>query len=98
MLIFIAFEKKLKIHGIGKSDQFISIHKKLQWAVNVPIHLIFSLNKINMYIHFFSFFLSFRLFAGVIPRTMWISLGGAVFFGIYEKSKNFIQSKMGADK
>lgn len=24
------------------------------------------------------------LFAGVIPRTMWISLGGAVFLGVYE--------------
>ncbi|XP_047495162.1 S-adenosylmethionine mitochondrial carrier protein-like [Penaeus chinensis] len=38
------------------------------------------------------------LFAGVIPRTVWISLGGAVFFGIYEKSKNFIQSTIKADK
>jgi len=25
------------------------------------------------------------LFAGVVPRTMWISIGGAVFFGVYEK-------------
>ena len=24
------------------------------------------------------------LFAGVIPRTMWISAGGAVFLGVYE--------------
>jgi solute carrier family 25 S-adenosylmethionine transporter 26 len=24
------------------------------------------------------------LFAGVIPRTMWISVGGAVFLGVYE--------------
>ncbi|XP_042861327.1 S-adenosylmethionine mitochondrial carrier protein-like [Penaeus japonicus] len=38
------------------------------------------------------------LFAGVVPRTMWISLGGAVFFGIYEKSKEFIQSKIGLNK
>ena len=27
------------------------------------------------------------LFAGVIPRTLWISIGGAVFFGVYEKMK-----------
>ena len=27
------------------------------------------------------------LFAGVVPRVTWISLGGAVFFGVYEKSK-----------
>ncbi|CAL4059837.1 unnamed protein product, partial [Meganyctiphanes norvegica] len=27
------------------------------------------------------------LFAGVVPRTMWISIGGAVFFGVYEKVK-----------
>ena len=24
------------------------------------------------------------LFAGVVPRTMWISAGGAVFLGVYE--------------
>jgi len=24
------------------------------------------------------------LFAGVIPRTLWISAGGAVFLGVYE--------------
>jgi solute carrier family 25 S-adenosylmethionine transporter 26 len=24
------------------------------------------------------------LFSGVVPRTMWISLGGAVFLGMYE--------------
>ena len=27
------------------------------------------------------------LFAGVVPRTLWISIGGAVFFGVYEKMK-----------
>ena len=29
------------------------------------------------------------LFAGVIPRTLWMSIGGAVFFGVYEKIKIF---------
>ena len=27
------------------------------------------------------------LFAGLIPRTLWMSIGGAVFFGVYEKVK-----------
>jgi len=27
------------------------------------------------------------LFAGVVPRTLWISIGGFVFFGCYEKMK-----------
>ena len=27
------------------------------------------------------------LFAGVTPRTIWISVGGAIFFGVYEKMK-----------
>lgn len=27
------------------------------------------------------------LFSGIVPRVMWISLGGAVFFGAYEKAK-----------
>ena len=25
------------------------------------------------------------LFAGLVPRVTWISIGGAVFFGVYEK-------------
>lgn len=32
-----------------------------------------------------------RLFAGALPRTMWISLGGFIFFGAYEKSKQVLQ-------
>eukprot|EP00088_Acartia_fossae_P046933 TRINITY_DN5081_c0_g1_i1.p1 TRINITY_DN5081_c0_g1~~TRINITY_DN5081_c0_g1_i1.p1 ORF type:complete len:269 (-),score=15.44 TRINITY_DN5081_c0_g1_i1:396-1202(-) len=31
------------------------------------------------------------LFAGVLPRTMWISIGGAVFFGVYEKVISIIE-------
>ncbi|BGP32994.1 S-adenosylmethionine transporter [Rhodotorula toruloides] len=27
------------------------------------------------------------LFAGVVPRVVWISMGGAVFLGVYEKAK-----------
>lgn len=29
-----------------------------------------------------------RLFSGIGPRTMWISIGGFVFFGMYEKATN----------
>lgn len=31
-----------------------------------------------------------RLFAGVGPRTLWISLGGFIFFGAYEKAKRIL--------
>lgn len=31
-----------------------------------------------------------RLFAGVGPRTVWISLGGFIFFGAYEKAKRIL--------
>lgn len=31
-----------------------------------------------------------RLFAGALPRTAWISLGGFIFFGAYEKSGAFL--------
>ncbi|XP_077865525.1 mitochondrial S-adenosylmethionine carrier protein-like [Saccoglossus kowalevskii] len=31
------------------------------------------------------------LFAGIVPRTIWISVGGCIFFGIYEKSKSLLQ-------
>ncbi|XP_058806432.1 S-adenosylmethionine mitochondrial carrier protein homolog [Phymastichus coffea] len=27
------------------------------------------------------------LFAGIVPRVTWISIGGFIFFGVYEKSK-----------
>ncbi|XP_071446224.1 mitochondrial S-adenosylmethionine carrier protein [Hetaerina americana] len=30
------------------------------------------------------------LFAGVLPRILWISLGGAIFFGVNEKTKLFL--------
>ena len=32
------------------------------------------------------------LFAGVTPRVTWISIGGAVFFGVYEKAKRSLGS------
>ncbi|BGO99547.1 S-adenosylmethionine transporter [Rhodotorula toruloides ATCC 204091] len=32
------------------------------------------------------------LFAGVVPRVVWISMGGAVFLGVYEKAKAVLRS------
>ena len=32
------------------------------------------------------------LFSGVVPRVMWISIGGAVFFGVYEQGKVIFSS------
>merc|ERR1712098_689235 len=34
------------------------------------------------------------LFAGVTPRVTWISIGGAVFFGVYEKSKSLLADRI----
>jgi len=34
------------------------------------------------------------LFAGVTPRVTWISIGGAVFFGVYEKAKSVLADKV----
>lgn len=34
------------------------------------------------------------LFSGVTMRTAWIALGGAVFFGFYEKAKYVLQEKL----
>ena len=28
---------------------------------------------------------NFRLFSGVVPRVLWISVGGAIFLGVYEE-------------
>lgn len=33
----------------------------------------------------------FRFFAGVVPRVLWITLGGFIYFGIYEKTKNICE-------
>jgi solute carrier family 25 S-adenosylmethionine transporter 26 len=30
------------------------------------------------------------LFAGVVPRVMWITIGGGIFFGVYEQAKVFL--------
>lgn len=38
------------------------------------------------------------LFAGVIPRTMWISLGGAVFLGVYEAVISASQTVVAEDR
>ena len=32
-----------------------------------------------------------KLFSGIQPRVMWISLGGFIFFGCYEKTKKVLQ-------
>ncbi|KAL7337668.1 S-adenosylmethionine transporter [Rhodotorula toruloides] len=32
------------------------------------------------------------LFAGVVPRVVWISMGGAVFLGVYEKAKAVLRA------
>lgn len=34
------------------------------------------------------------LFRGVVPRTMWISIGGCVYFGAFEAAKSFLQRKV----
>lgn len=33
------------------------------------------------------------LYSGVVPRVMWISLGGFIFFGGYEGSKEILRSR-----
>ena len=30
------------------------------------------------------------LFAGLVPRVMWITIGGGIFFGVYEQAKVFL--------
>jgi solute carrier family 25 (mitochondrial S-adenosylmethionine transporter), member 26 len=30
------------------------------------------------------------LFSGMVPRTLWIGLGGAIFFGAYEESRKLL--------
>jgi solute carrier family 25 S-adenosylmethionine transporter 26 len=33
------------------------------------------------------------LFAGLLPRVMWITLGGAIFFGCYDLTTNVLQNR-----
>ena len=33
---------------------------------------------------------NYRLFAGFVARVLWISVGGFVFLGAYEKSKHLL--------
>ena len=34
-----------------------------------------------------------KLFSGIQPRVMWIGIGGFVFFGAYEQSKEFLMDR-----
>lgn len=33
-----------------------------------------------------------KLFAGIQPRVMWISVGGFIFFGCYEETKKILRT------
>jgi len=35
-----------------------------------------------------------KFFSGVVPRTLWIGLGGCVFFGSYESVKELLYDIM----
>lgn len=37
-------------------------------------------------------FVCCRMFAGVVPRVLWISFGGFVFLGAYEKFSVYLQT------
>lgn len=40
-----------------------------------------------------------RLLAGIGPRVMWISIGGSIFLGVYEKAvKTFVQLQLLDDR
>ncbi|KAJ8931833.1 hypothetical protein NQ314_015230 [Rhamnusium bicolor] len=40
-----------------------------------------------------------KLFSGFLPRTLWITLGGYIFFGSYDFSKNFFNEYvLGSDR
>ncbi|XP_048739783.1 mitochondrial S-adenosylmethionine carrier protein-like [Ostrea edulis] len=34
------------------------------------------------------------LFAGVVPRMLWITIGGAIFLGVYDKAKTVLSSNL----
>lgn len=36
----------------------------------------------------------FRLFSGVLPRMMWISVGGAIFLGVFDKARKTINNSV----
>ena len=34
----------------------------------------------------------FSLFAGVVPRTLWIALGGSIFLGVYDAAQLLLRT------
>jgi len=36
-----------------------------------------------------------RLLSGMGPRVMWISIGGFVFFGVYEDARRLLTTRVG---
>ncbi|XP_046840780.1 S-adenosylmethionine mitochondrial carrier protein-like [Xenia sp. Carnegie-2017] len=39
-----------------------------------------------------------RLFSGILPRVLWISIGGAIFLGVYDQSKMIISRTIHTEK
>lgn len=43
------------------------------------------------------YYLFFRMFAGLTPRVMWITIGGLIFFGVYEYTVDALDQRSTLD-
>ena len=83
---------KLKVaYIIVGIDAFLKLEPFFSYSVSkivVKKKLLFSKTGISF----------FSLFAGFIPRVCWISIGGFVFLGAYEKSTQVFSDWLGYPK
>lgn len=50
----------------------------------------FFLRTIFFFLFVLTLYISCSLFAGFVPRVMWITLGGAFFFGFYDLTSRIL--------
>ncbi len=74
--------------NIGKTEG-VSRWVWLEGRAKATTHLD-SMNIIIFLIFWVNFLFVLRLFAGFVPRVCWISVGGFVFLGAYEKTKQLL--------
>lgn len=72
---------------VAKTRIMLSHSSSKQAAAGVTIHEPYSSNFIKTMARIAKEEGFSTLFRGVVPRVTWISIGGAIFLGVYERAK-----------
>ena len=71
--------------SVESGGKLLIVLRNVYIAQGVKGYLHTKRKQCNVFLNVTPIFL-YRLFAGIVPRVLWISIGGAVFLGVYDKS------------